>query len=52
MPADQRKALEERFRGRLQALLAERFQLKIHRETKEMPVALLGVSWHPSRLGG
>ena len=28
----------------LQTLLAERFQLKLHRETKELPVYVLGVS--------
>lgn len=41
MTADQRKLLQERIRERLRALLAERFQLTIHRETKELPVYAL-----------
>ena len=34
----------------LQSLLADRFQLKLHRETKELPVYVLGVSKAGARL--
>jgi uncharacterized protein (TIGR03435 family) len=40
---DQMKTFQELQRLRLQALLADRFQLKIHRETKELPVYALVV---------
>jgi bla regulator protein BlaR1 len=36
-------ATKEQFRQMLQALLADRFQLRIHRETKELPVYALVV---------
>jgi uncharacterized protein (TIGR03435 family) len=41
LAANQRK---DRTRALLQSLLADRFQLAIHRETKEMPFYALGVS--------
>jgi uncharacterized protein (TIGR03435 family) len=41
---EQRKTLQEQTRLRTQALLADRFQLKIHRETKELPVYALVVA--------
>jgi len=39
-PTDQRKAMEQQ-RERLRALLADRFQLKVRRETKKLPVYAL-----------
>ncbi len=42
--AEDRKRFQEQLRQRIQALLAERFQLVIHRETKEMPVYALTVA--------
>src|SRR6185312_1667188 len=44
MSEEQRNAVREQFLAKLQALLADRFQLKIHRETKEMPVYNLTVA--------
>jgi bla regulator protein BlaR1 len=41
MSEEQRNAVRDQFLAKLQALLAERFQLKIHRETKEMPIYIL-----------
>ena len=46
----QRDRLGEQIRQRLQALLAERFQLTIHRETKEMPVYALVVAKNGPKL--
>lgn len=43
MTDEQRKTVGEQMRVRLLALLADRFQLKIHRETKEQPVYALVV---------
>ena len=43
MTDDQRKTSQEQTRQKLQALLADRFQLKFHRETKEQPVYALVV---------
>jgi len=40
----------ERMQQRMQALLAERFQLKIHRETKEQPVYALLVGKNGAKL--
>ncbi len=48
--ADDRKRFQEQLRQRLQALLAERFQLAIHRETKEMPVYALVVAKNGPKL--
>ena len=42
--AEQRKTFQERQRQRIQALLVERFQLKVHREMKEMPAYALVVA--------
>lgn len=44
MTMDQRKVFQQQLRQRVQALLAERFQLAIHRETKEVPVYALVVA--------
>jgi uncharacterized protein (TIGR03435 family) len=44
MSEEQRNAVRDRFLGKLQALLADRFHLKIHRETKEMPIYILTVA--------
>jgi uncharacterized protein (TIGR03435 family) len=40
----QLKTAQEKMRFRLQALLADRFQLKVHRDTKELPVYALVVA--------
>src|SRR5260370_12737907 len=40
----QRKAAQALVRQRVQALLAERFQLKLHKESKESPVYALTVA--------
>src|SRR5262249_11085264 len=40
----QRKAMFEVIRKRLQALLGERFQLTVHRETKDLPMYALVVA--------
>src|SRR5262249_18272273 len=50
MTFDQRKLLEEQVRRRLQALLAERFQLVIHRDTKEAPVYALVIAKNGPKL--
>jgi bla regulator protein blaR1 len=47
---DQGKAFEKRLRLRVQALLADRFQLKIQRTTKELPVYALLVAKSGSKL--
>jgi len=44
MPEVQRNKVLEEFRMRIRALLADRFQLKVHRETKELPVYALIVA--------
>jgi len=50
MTDEQFKTAQERTRARLQPLLAERFQLAIHRETKEQPVYALVVAKGGSKL--
>jgi bla regulator protein blaR1 len=47
---DQRKTFLEQTRQRMQSLLAERFHLSVHRETKEAPVYALAVSKSGSKL--
>jgi uncharacterized protein (TIGR03435 family) len=47
---EQRKAFMERRRLMMQALLADRFQLKTHRETKELPVYALVVAKNGPKL--
>jgi bla regulator protein BlaR1 len=47
---DERRAKGELLRGMLQSLLAERFQLRTHHETKQLPVYLLTVSKGGSKL--
>ena len=37
-------ASQDQFRDMLQTLLTDRFQMKVHRETKELPVYVLGVA--------
>lgn len=44
MTDEQRKTYQEQMRQRLRALLADRFQLVIHHETKEVPVYALVVA--------
>jgi uncharacterized protein (TIGR03435 family) len=46
----QMKTMQEQMRARLQALLAERFQLTLHRETKEQTVYALVVGKNGSKL--
>lgn len=41
---DQGKIFQDQFLERLRTLLADRFQLKFHRETKELPVYALAVA--------
>ena len=50
MTEAQRDEFQDRLLGKLQALLADRFQLKAHRETKELPVYELTVAKGGSRL--
>ncbi len=50
MTEEQRNAYHDRFLAKMRALLAERFQLKVHRETKEMPVYVLTVAKDGSKL--
>jgi uncharacterized protein (TIGR03435 family) len=50
MTPEQQKAFRDQFSAKLQALLADRFQLKAHRETKEMPVYILTVAKSGSKL--
>ena len=46
----QRRSRGELMRGMLLTLLAERFQLKVHRETKDLPVYVLAVAKGGSKL--
>jgi uncharacterized protein (TIGR03435 family) len=50
MTDEQRRTIQQQMQQRLQALLAERFQLAIHRETKEAPVYALVVAKSGSKL--
>jgi uncharacterized protein (TIGR03435 family) len=50
MTDEDRRALHEQSLARLRSLLADRYQLKIHRETKEMPVYVLTVAKGGSKL--
>ena len=50
MTDSQRQTFEEQLRQRLQALLADRFQLKIHRDTKEAAVYALVVAKNGPKL--
>jgi uncharacterized protein (TIGR03435 family) len=47
---EQRKTFQEQTRLRLQALLTDRFQLKVHREKKELPVYALVVAKNGPKL--
>jgi uncharacterized protein (TIGR03435 family) len=44
MSEEQQNAFRDQFLGKLRRMLADRFQLKVHRETKEMPVYILTVA--------
>lgn len=44
MTDEQRNQFQQQMLGKLRALLADRFQLKIHQETKELPVYALVIS--------
>ncbi len=50
MTAEQQNAFRDEFSAKLKALLADRFQLKIHREPREMPVYILTVAKGGSKL--
>lgn len=50
MTNEQRRPLEEQFLLELRALLADRFQLILHRETKELPVYTLIVAKNGQKL--
>ena len=50
MTDEQRRTMGEQMRERLRALLADRFQLSIHRETKEQPVYALVIGKTGSKL--
>ncbi|HYL38447.1 MAG TPA: TIGR03435 family protein [Bryobacteraceae bacterium] len=50
MNDDQRKTLQEQTRQKLQALLVDRFHLKVHRESKEQPVYALLVGKNGPKL--
>ena len=50
MTEEQRNAARDQFLGKLQRLLADRFQLKVHRETKEMPIYILSLAKGGSKL--
>jgi uncharacterized protein (TIGR03435 family) len=50
MTSEQRNDFQKQMQGRLQALMADRFQLKLHRETKELPVYALIVAKNGSKI--
>ena len=52
MTNEQRRPLEEQFLLELRALLADRFQLRLHRETEEFPVYALIVATSGPKTSG
>ncbi|HUI77468.1 MAG TPA: TIGR03435 family protein [Bryobacteraceae bacterium] len=50
LSAEQRKTYNEQMGQRVQALMADRFHLMVHRETKEQPVYTLVISKNGSKL--
>jgi bla regulator protein blaR1 len=50
MTDEQRQAFAQRFRGKVRALLADRFQLKVRRENKDLPVYALVVTKNGPRI--
>jgi bla regulator protein blaR1 len=50
MTDEQAKTVQEQIQQKLQALLADRFQLKLHHETKEQPVYALVIGKNGSKL--
>jgi bla regulator protein blaR1 len=50
MNEEQRKAFAEQIKLRIQSLLADRFQLKFHRETKDLPIYALVVAKNGPKL--
>jgi uncharacterized protein (TIGR03435 family) len=50
MTDEQRTAFKARFLLKVQMLLADRFQLKVHRDTKELPVFALSVARNGAKI--
>jgi uncharacterized protein (TIGR03435 family) len=51
MNDSQRNQFEQQMSGRVRSLLAERFHLRVHRESKEMPIYALAIAKNGSKMG-